>query len=161
MRFRWITRGLAIVLMSVMFLQASIVPAHAQFLEWSRNNANPETDCVKSVNVIRGEGAATNVDVATIQGLGCLARNFLAVATTFIGLAAFVMLVVGAFLYLTSGGQTKHIDTAKQTITYAIIGIVVALLAFFILNLLATFTGAKGILRFDIFIENTQSPPTP
>lgn len=151
MTFRWVSRIAPLFFFLMMLFQATASPAQAQILDWTNNGT--EESCVRSVDVARGEGEVQTVEVATIQGIGCLARNFLAVATTFIGLAAFVMFIVGAFLYLTSGGQTKHIDTAKQTITYAIIGIVIALLAFFILNLLATFTGARGILRFDIFLE--------
>ncbi len=124
-------------------------PAQAQLLDWTSGTGDA---CVYTDTLSEGN-ASTNVQIATIQGVGCLVRNVLAVATTFIGLAAFVMLVMGAFLYLTSGGQSKNVEAAKQSITYAVIGIVVALMAFFILNLIATFTGAQGILRFDIFVE--------
>lgn len=148
--FRAFARVLAVFFASFFFLQMTVVPAQAQLIDWS--NTNAEDSCVRTVGLQDGENS-TEVEVATIQGIGCLVRNVLAVATTFIGLAAFVMFVMGAFLYLISGGQTKHTDAAKQTITYAVIGIVVALMAFFILNLIATFTGARGILRFDIFVD--------
>lgn len=143
-------RFFAVILFAVSLLLGSAQPTQAQILDWTRGNA--QDVCVREIS-INDAGRVSEVEVATLQGVGCLVRNILAVATTFIGLAAFVMLIMGAFLYLTSGGQSKHIDAAKQAITYAVIGIVVALMAFFILNLVATFTGAQGILRFDIWLD--------
>lgn len=82
-------------------------------------------------------------DVATIQGFECLLANILTVFIALIGLAAFVMVLVGAFRYLLSGGNTKSTEKARSTITWAIIGIIVALSAFILLNLLSAFTGVN------------------
>lgn len=92
----------------------------------------------------------TTVQVASIKGIEVIISNILAVFTTIVGLAAFVMLLMGGFLYLTSGSNSKGTEAAKQTITYSIIGIVVALMAFFILQAIAAFTGAEGILEFNL-----------
>jgi len=91
--------------------------------------------------------------VATITGLECLMVRILDLATTFIGLAAFVMLIVGGFQFLTSGGSPKGAEAGRNTMTYAIIGIVVALMAAFILRLISGFTGVTGILNFNLFLE--------
>ncbi len=40
-----------------------------------------------------------------------------------------IMILWGAFLYLTAGDDTEKVHTATKTITYAAIGILVALLA--------------------------------
>ena len=90
------------------------------------------------------------VKVATIQGVQCLLANILSVAVTFIGLAGFVMFLIGSFTYLLSGGNSKGVDSARQTFTFAVIGLVVALSAIIILNLVASFTGVQGILNFNI-----------
>lgn len=101
----------------------------------------------------RNPRCVTQGDVATIQGLECIVANVLAVATTAIGLVAFVMVVVGAFSYLLSGGNSKGVEAGKQSITYAVIGIVVALLAYFVLNLISEFTGVRSILFFNLNIQ--------
>lgn len=50
-----------------------------------------------------------------------------------VGLAALFMLSVGGFIYLSSGGNTANIGKAKTYIWDAIIGLVLALLAYLIL----------------------------
>lgn len=114
-----------------------VTPAHAQTKSWSGV-------CVA------GAGGFGTDDVATIQGLQCLIANVLSVAITIIGLSGFIMIMFGAFKYLISGGNTKHTEAARSTITYAIIGIVVALSSIVVLNLLSAFTGVKNITQFVI-----------
>lgn len=91
-----------------------------------------------------------NDDVATIQGLECLIANVFTVIITLIGLASFVMLIVGSVRWLVSGGNSSNIDKARSTMTYAVIGIVVALSAFIVINLIAGFTGVDIIKSFRI-----------
>jgi hypothetical protein len=88
--------------------------------------------------------------VATIQGFQCLVGNLLQVAVSGIGLAGFAMLIVGAFRYMLSGGNAKGIDEGKNTMTYAIVGLVVSISAYFILRLISDFTGVRSIMNFMI-----------
>ncbi len=50
-----------------------------------------------------------------------------------VGIAAFFMLTVGGFLYVTSAGNNASITTAKNIITDAIIGLVAVLTAYILL----------------------------
>ncbi len=108
-----------------------------------------EGDCVAEISREIGDKQVV-AKVATIQGLRCMIANILSVTITAIGLAGFIMLIVGAFRYLASGGNSKGAETAKSTITFAVIGLVVALSSYVILNLIADFTGVKTILDFKI-----------
>ncbi len=92
----------------------------------------------------------TDPDVATIQGLQCLLGNVFIVIISLIGLAAFVMFVIAAFRYMTSGGNTKGTETARNTMTFAVIGIVVALSGFIVLNLLSSFTGLDEVTNISL-----------
>lgn len=130
-------------LATALFLAAA-PPVRAQILSWTEGEGR------RRACTVTAEGG---FEVATIRGIECLLTNVLATATTMIGLAAFVMLIIGAFLYLTSGGNTKGTEAAKQTITYAIIGIIVALMAFFVISFIAGFTGVGGILQFNLNIQ--------
>lgn len=97
-----------------------------------------------------------NTDVATIQGFQCLLANILSVALTLLGLVGFVMMIVASIRYLLSGGNSQQVEKSKQTMTYAVIGLIVALSAFIILNLIAEFTGVRSILNFQIPDSMTQ-----
>jgi len=55
-----------------------------------------------------------------------------------IGFVSVVMLIIGGFRYVLSNGNEKSVSGAKDTILYAIIGVVVALLAFAIINFVLT-----------------------
>ncbi len=46
-----------------------------------------------------------------------------------VGIAAVIMIIVGGFRFITSGGNQDKVKGAKNTLTYAIIGLVVVALA--------------------------------
>ncbi|NCN83004.1 MAG: hypothetical protein GW947_03480 [Candidatus Pacebacteria bacterium] len=107
-------------------------------------------------------GVCVEKGVATIQGLECLFANIFTVIIPLIGFAAFVMFIYGSFQWLLSGGDSKHTSQAKNALTYGVIGIVVALSAFIILNLISNFTGITKIKEFRIPRSNeTQDATTP
>jgi hypothetical protein len=82
---------------------------------------------------------------ATIQGIGCLLANVLSVILTVIGLAGFVMVIYAAFIMLTSAGKSQQVEKSRNTITMAIVGIILALSSFIIINLIANFTGISTL----------------
>jgi len=51
-----------------------------------------------------------------------------------VGIIAVVMLIIGGIKYVISGGDAKKVTDAKNTVLYAIIGLVIAFLAFAIVN---------------------------
>lgn len=86
--------------------------------------------------------------------LGQLGPLFLRVVSFLIplgGVVLFIMIVLGGFSFMTAGGDPRKAEGAKATITYAIGGIVVLALAFFIIQLIANFVGVRGILDFQIY----------
>ncbi len=52
----------------------------------------------------------------------------------FVGIVSVIMIVVGGFKYITSGGDSNKVTGAKNTIIYAIIGLVIVALAQFIVK---------------------------
>lgn len=61
-----------------------------------------------------------------------------------IGAISVLMLIYGGIRYTISAGDSKAVTDAKNTILYAIIGIVVALLAFAIVNWVLSSLGAAN-----------------
>lgn len=51
-----------------------------------------------------------------------------------VGIIAVIMLIIGGIRYVTSGGDAKKVTDAKNTVLYAIIGLIISLLAFAIVN---------------------------
>ena len=51
-----------------------------------------------------------------------------------VGIIAVVMLIIGGVKYLISGGDSKKVADAKNTVLYAIIGVIISVLAFAIVN---------------------------
>lgn len=51
-----------------------------------------------------------------------------------VGIIAVIMLIIGGIKYVISGGDAKKVTDAKNTVLYAIIGLVIAFLAFAIVN---------------------------
>src|SRR3989344_4074151 len=90
--------------------------------------------------------------VATLQGLEGV---FQSVITAVLGLAAialFLMLIAGGFKYITSGGDPKATASARNALTYAIVGMVILASAYLILRFIGVFTGAP-VENFRVFIN--------
>lgn len=85
--------------------------------------------------------ANDTADVATIGSLTSLFTNILQAVSVFAGIVLFIMLVIGGFSFLFSGGDQKKLEKAKGTLTNAIIGLIVLLGGFLILKLIETITG--------------------
>jgi hypothetical protein len=51
-----------------------------------------------------------------------------------IGAISVIMLIIGGIRYVVSGGDSSAVTSAKNTILYAIVGIVVAILAYALVN---------------------------
>lgn len=96
--------------------------------------------CLQTVN---------GVEVPTLKCLEVVFSNILTVSISLAILALFVMLLIGGFKYLTSGGDQKATATAQQTMTSALIGIVLLALAFIIFKLIEQFTGVN-VTKFEI-----------
>ena len=67
------------------------------------------------------------------------------------GLACFIYILIGGFKYLTAGGDDKALQSAKNTLTFAFIGLflVIGSYAFFT-TILSTQVLNFGRIRFDI-----------
>ena len=58
-----------------------------------------------------------------------------------VGAVSVIMLIIGGIRYAVSGGDSGAVTSAKNTILYAIIGLIVALLAYVIVNFVITQIG--------------------
>jgi ABC-type Co2+ transport system permease subunit len=94
-------------------------PAGATGLQAGLDCANP------------GEG---NVPQNLFQGDGNVFTTIVNVLLFLIGAISVIMLIYGGIRYTISGGNSANVTAAKNTILYAIIGLIVAFLAYAIVN---------------------------
>ena len=71
-------------------------------------------------------------------------KNITNVLLFILGAIAVIMLIIGGIKYTTSNGDPQSVKSAKDTILYSVIGIVVAILAYAIVSwVVESFSGKK------------------
>ena len=68
------------------------------------------------------------------KGVTSKAKKGINAAIYVLGILSVVMVILAGFLYTASAGDSGRITIAKNTLMYAIIGLIVALLSFVIVN---------------------------
>lgn len=91
-------------------------------------HADAKTQVLQGINVFQGGPTDLKVSISNIVNV------FLFI----LGAVAVIMIIIGGFRYVVSGGESGAITSAKNTIFYAVIGLVVAILAYAIVNFVVT-----------------------
>lgn len=86
--------------------------------------------------------------VATLNCIPYVFQNVINWALIFAGVAAIFLIMFSGIKFLRSGGQEKLVEDARNTLTYAIIGLIVILLSFFIINVISDITNVGCIKQF-------------
>lgn len=63
------------------------------------------------------------------SAFGNLLKTVINVLSFIAGVAAIIMIIVGGFNYITSGGEASKTASARNTIIYALVGLVLVVLA--------------------------------
>lgn len=107
-----------VLALGVVALSPIVTPASAQ--------ANP----IKSgIDAGKGTGTADK-----LLGEGSVFTNVINILLIAIGLISVVMIIIGGIRYAVSGGESGAVTSAKNTILYAVVGLVVAFLAYALVN---------------------------
>ncbi len=119
------TNKLKLALASVLMMagivanSAIVSPAHAAF--------DPDT-----ANVT--QGVEDSVKDKKNRELPDIIKKVTNTMMYVVGAVSVIMLIFGGLRYTTSGGDATKVGNAKNTILYAIIGLIVAILAYAIIN---------------------------
>lgn len=100
-------------------------------------------------NVWETAGCA-NQGVVTIRGVECLINNLLVPIPGLIALAAVGMIIFAGIRIVTAGADAKALTSAWNTFTYAVIGLILLSVVWFVLVLIERFTGAPVVTNFGI-----------
>lgn len=109
--------------------------------------------CVKETIEIKDKAdkvidTIQNANVATLDCVSAVVKNIIFGAFLFAGIVAVILIIYSGIKFILSGGDPKQVEGARKTMTYAIIGFVLILLSFAILNLISTVTGVNCIKFF-------------
>jgi hypothetical protein len=102
------------------------------------------------VNAVNGNGAPNCTSGSADAGttFNRIITLIINIFSLVVGVIAVIMIIIGGLKYITSGGDSGNISSAKNTILYAVIGLVVVALAQFVvrfvLQKVGQSTGAAG-----------------
>lgn len=124
----------------------------------TNNNGNPAAAqaCLDALNGGSGGGGASSTaynsacDGLELTGVSCgdsdtaktsfgtIIKNIINILSIVVGAVAVIMIIIGGFRYVISGGDSNGITGAKNTIMYAIVGLVIVLFAQIIVRFVLT-----------------------
>ncbi len=124
----------AVLSLSALVLLGAAAPAPAY--------ADTAGDIKAGVNQAAG-GADTS---SAGDNLGSTIRTVVNILSMVIGIIAVIMIIIAGLNYITSGGNDQKIATAKNTILYAVIGLVIVAFAQVIVRFTVNaVNGGKGV----------------
>ncbi len=105
------------------------------------------TSCLATVYNNNGDPVGK---AATLSCLPLVFANLINWALIFAGSVAVIMIMWSGIRFIRSGGDAKQAQGARQTMTWAIIGLIIILLSFAIINFISDFTGVHCIKTFGL-----------
>jgi hypothetical protein len=123
-------------LVSMALILAPAVPVFAQDAQQQINNGLCTGSNLEFTEDTSGADCSTSDATEKINNLIHTIVNLL---SAIVGVVAVIMIIVGGLRYITSGGNDASVTGAKNTILYAIIGLIIVALA----QILVRFTLSK------------------
>lgn len=112
-------------------LKLLIVPVVAAFLMIAAplqvSAATPKQEVCKGVNFTSGSTGTECPDASA--DVSNIVKTVIDVLSWIVGIISVIMVIVGGLKYILSSGDSNNVNSAKNTILYAIIGLVIVLLA--------------------------------
>ena len=99
-----------------------------------------EGSCGSSGSAGTTTGAGSGSSQSSICGAAAsdealdIVKNIISTLLFVLGIVAVIMIIIGGIRYATSNGDSSQLKAAKDTILYAVIGLVVAIMSFAIVQ---------------------------
>ena len=119
------------LIMSLVLVSGFAAPVAAPVAIYAQSTTNCSgiQDCLdEGVDATDPENADENVEGRATEIIQLVINIFSIV----VGVVSVIMIIIGGLKYITSGGDSGNVTGAKNTILYAVIGLVVVALAQFI-----------------------------
>jgi len=123
-----------LIISALAIIGIATVPVQLVSAECSKDST-PVECAQQGTNDVGGDKVSQN---ALQDGI----KNIVNVLLFILGAIAVIMIIIGGIRYTTSNGDASATKGAKDTILYAVVGLVVAILAYAIVNfVLGAFSG--------------------
>ena len=123
-------KNVIIALASVFAVATPVLAPAAVFAQTN----NIQQGLCTGVNATAGSGGSSCNTTAGTTGIQSLITTVINIFSIIVGVVAVIMIIIGGFKYITSGGESSNISGAKNTILYALVGLVIVALAQFIVH---------------------------
>ena len=118
----WIT--LVIIIFISLFVLTSFLPVLAE------NNIGNESETIKKLKEVAGQVDFKTEDV----DIGITIGKIIKIVLSYLGIISVILIIVGGFYWMTSGGNEEKIKGAKNMIVSAIIGMAIISLSYVLAN---------------------------
>ncbi len=119
---------------SLVFLVTSTIYAPSAFADVLNGGVNPPA------------GSAVSPD----QSIGSIVSFIVGFLLTVAVLMALLYIVIGAFQWITSGGDKAKVESARNHIISAVIGLIIIALSFVIINVVISVLGLGSLTNLRI-----------
>lgn len=109
-----------VLMLAITFLGVSLYPASARALD-------PKDAACQGVALTGG--SCTTDPNATENKINSTIATVINIFSWIVGITAVIMIIIGGFKYITSQGDSGNVSGAKNTILYAVIGLVIVAMA--------------------------------
>ena len=123
---------------------AALVTQSVQAIDVFSGSCTGQTGAVQGGNAAGGAANTGGSSSSTLCGAAAsddapsIVKSIINTMLYILGIIAVIMIVIGGIRYTTSNGDASNIKSAKDTILYAVVGLVVAIMAFAIVNFVVT-----------------------
>lgn len=87
-------------------------------------------------------------EVATLSCIPAVFSNVLTSLLMFVGTFALFLFIFSGYKYMNSGGDPKKLEGARHTLVYGILGLLLVLFSFLIINVISIVTRVPCITKF-------------
>ncbi len=119
------------LLITVMYALALAIIPGAMLLSaspaFAQNSEIQEALCSGANQEAPGTTQQCETDSGT--GVNGIVNTVITVFSWVVGVVSVIMIIVGGFKYVTSGGESNGVTSAKNTILYAIVGLIIVAVA--------------------------------
>jgi hypothetical protein len=124
-------KKLKILLMNLSVAGLLVAPVLAPVAVYAQStDPNPTASlCGGAEHLQFGENGDCTETVGAQETVNDLVGTVINIFSIVVGIVAVIMIIYGGFKYITSGGDSGNIGSAKNTILFAIVGLIIVAMA--------------------------------